>query len=681
MIDLGALRDKAAAWLRYLEKRRIIPERIYRRVKNFTLTGKINFIILSATMPMLLLLALLFIFLYIQLKSQLDQTLIQKMIATRNAYNYYERTTLVYAKMLAENPYIKKELLVEAINVGPILRVCNQVQSSVYLNRITVHDRRGYVVVRSHKTSSFGEDESKLLHVERALKKGENTALIIQDGDQLVLQNTVPVYLEGETVGAITAGYILNEQFARSLSNLTQSGILFTVNGKIVSASYPAFMKSGNSLDYPEQNRTWSETIKIRYGDGNTATSSRVDMRYLPIVTEQSGQEKISAGIVVAVNPPFSRLILGLLIWGSFLFSLGVVFFGILLALKIGHNIANYAKEISGAMTVYAQGDMQRRMHKSSADELGLVASGFNLLAEELQKKIREIQEANETLEVKVIERTKDLHTALSDITTLKEKQEGDYLLTDLLIKPLTGKPVEVDRVRAEFYIDQKKKYNFRGKRGDIGGDYCLLASLRFGQDAGEWLFFFNGDAMGKSTQGASGALICGVTLHSILARYSKKESIALEPQQFLTLVYRELNDIFMLFDASMLMSAAWGVIQARTGLMYYLNCEHPWSVLYRDGQAAFIEDELTMRKLGMPLQDRKISLKRMNLSAGDVLLLGSDGRDDLEIREQIDSDEKRFLEAVEYGNGNIGDIVTYLDKQGLRTDDLSLMKIEILAT
>jgi HAMP domain-containing protein len=674
-------KEFAARALQYLEKRKLIPETIYRRVKNYSLAGKINFIIVAATVPMLLLLALLFLFLYIQLKSQLDLTLVQKMIATRNAYNYYERTTLVYAKMLAENPYIKKELLVEAINVGPILRVCNQVQSSVYLNRITVHDRRGFVVVRSHKTSSFGEDESKQPQIERALQKGENTALLVLDGEHLVLQNTVPVYLEGETVGAITAGYILNDDFARSIANLTQTGILFVLNGKVISPSYPGFFKNGNALEYPEENRTWSETrsVKTTAPSGKKTTSLSLDTRYLPMVTERASPAITRAGIVIAVNPPFSRLFLYLLIWGSFTFSLGVVLFGILLALKIGHNIANYATEISGAMTVYAQGNLSQRMQRPSADELGRVAHGFNLLAEELQKKIGEIQEANETLELKVHERTKDLNLALADITSLKETQEGDYLLTDLLIRPLSGRSLNIEKVHAEFVIDQKKKYNFRGRHGDIGGDYCLLAPLRFEQHEGEWLFFFNGDAMGKSTQGASGALICGVTLHSILSRHAKKATIAIEPQQYLTLVYRELNDIFSLFDSSMLMSAACGLIHAGSGTMYYFNCEHPWTVLLREGKAMFIEDELTMRKLGMPMQAKKLSLRRLNLIQGDCLILGSDGRDDLEINAQIDSDEFRFLAAVERANGQLAEIVSILDSKGKRTDDLSLMQIQML--
>ena len=222
----------------------------------------------------------------------------------------------------------------------------------------------------------------------------------------------------------------------------------------------------------------------------------------------------------------------------------------------------------------------------------------------------------------------------------------------------------------------QKKTYSFRGKTGDIGGDFCLLTTLLFQGHLGEWLFFFDGDAMGKSSQGASGALICGVTLHSILGRTGKHQEIKMEPQQYLYRMYRELHSIFVLFDGSMLMSAAFGLVHSQTGIVYYMNCEHPWSILYRDGHADFIENELMIRKLGMPDDKRQISIRKLELKEGDTLILGSDGRDDLEIDGNMDADESRFLKIVEETHADIERMPDRLDGFGKRTDDLSLIGI-----
>ncbi|HMV36684.1 MAG TPA: PP2C family protein-serine/threonine phosphatase [Turneriella sp.] len=224
--------------------------------------------------------------------------------------------------------------------------------------------------------------------------------------------------------------------------------------------------------------------------------------------------------------------------------------------------------------------------------------------------------------------------------------------------------------------MQQKKTYSFRGKEGDIGGDFCLLTTLQFSGHKGDWLFFFNGDAMGKSSQGASGALICGVTLHSILGRNARGQEISAEPQHYLYRIYKELNQIFVLFDGSMLMSAAFGLVHSATGTVFYMNCEHPWSILYRNGQAKFIEGDLMLRKLGMIGFDDKPRIRRFELSPGDTLVVGSDGRDDLEIDGTVDSDETRFLRIVEQTGGDINRVPDQLDQLGRRTDDLSLVAI-----
>ncbi len=674
---MNRIKQVIVRFVSYWEKRKILPDRVYNRIKQNSLTGKINFIILVLAVPMLVLISGLFLFLYLQVSRQIDETLIQKMIAARNAYNYYERTTLIYGKMLADNPTIKKELIAETINAGPVLRVAQQLSKSVALDQVTVYDKKGIVIVKTHKPSEFGGDEHTKPYVENALKKGKNTANLMVESNELVLQNTVPVYIDREIVGAVQTGYVLNHKFASRLASLTQADIYFILNGRIFSNSF--FDKPPVDYDtiYTEENRTYTLTRKVPIGLKHDKPSfERLSFRYLPVVTPVGSPEITRTGIAVAVNPPFSKLLMFILFWGTFVFTLLVLFFGIVLAFKIGHNIADYAGTISNAMTRFGEGALDVRVAKQSADELGAVASSFNQLAQELQKRIGEIREANENLEQKVARRTEALNTALADVTKLQEMQEGDYLLMSLLIQPLILRNSKLDGLTAEFLMEQKKTFSFRGREGDIGGDICFLTKLRFADTEGEWLFFFNGDAMGKSSQGASGALICGVTLHSILGRTVHSQEIRSEPQTYLYRMYKELNYMFTLFDASMLMSAAFGLVQAKTGVTYYINCEHPWGVLYRHGRADFFEKEIMTRKLGMPEESKKFALKRFELNKGDTLIFGSDGRDDVEISGVIDSDEQRFLRIVADSRGDIRKIPAGIEKYGHRTDDLSLLSI-----
>jgi HAMP domain-containing protein len=662
--------------LRKIDESVGVPDWMRRRIEKYSVASKINFIILTAVLPMLFILSMIFLVLFFQISNQIESTLVQKMISAKNSYNFYERTTLVYARILAENMQIKKELLADTINVGPILRVCRQVQSGVSLGRITIYDRKGFVVVRSHNPGEFGEDESKSPPIARALEKGESTAALAMDRGQLVLQNTVPVYFEDDRVGAITAGYTLDHQFTRTIADLTQSGIFIILNGKIVASSFAPALKDIDT-DYPAENRGYSISRRVMHKDKKDVVhSDDMDFRYIPIVTSVASGEIQKAGVAVALKPSYPRYLLYILFWGAFLLILIVILLGILLSFKIGHRIAGSARAVSQAMAKFTEGDLDTRVDGVSTDELGKVAHGFNQMASELQRRIKYIRDTNENLETLIGERTQDLNEALLRVTGLEEIQQGDYLLMSLLLTPLSASEMKLGKISATFFMEQKKKFSFKGQSGEIGGDYTKFAALHFKSSKTPWLFFFNGDAMGKSSQGAAGALICGITLQSILARYADKKPISEAPEVWLRNIYRELDEIFSLFKGSMNMSAVFGLVNAARGDAYYVNAEHPRLILYRSKRADFIEDAQRTPKLGSTATAKKARVHYVHLKTGDVLLAGSDGKDDLEIDGAIESDDDRFPRVVQKADGNLEAMCAEIDRIGRRSDDLSLVRI-----
>ena len=65
----------------------------------------------------------------------------------------------------------------------------------------------------------------------------------------------------------------------------------------------------------------------------------------------------------------------------------------------------------------------------------------------------------------------------------------------------------------------------------------------------------------------------------------------------------------------------------------------------------------------------------------GDILLIGSDGRDDIRIIDEthianVNSDPKRILKVIELTSCNLSKIFELLSSYGELTDDLSLLKI-----
>ncbi len=316
---------------------------------------------------------------------------------------------------------------------------------------------------------------------------------------------------------------------------------------------------------------------------------------------------------------------------------------------------------------------------------LGYTFLAFNvslsiILANSFVRLNEEVEDLNKNLEIKVEQRTDALNESLNQLKILKEKQDGDYFLTSLLIQPLAKNENQIHNVLVQSYVDQKKKFQFRGKEGEIGGDICIVGSIQL--TSGNYTVFANGDAMGKSIQGAGGALVLGVVFQSILSRTKSSYTKNRPPELWLKDLYIELQSVFVSFDGSMLSSVVIGMISEKTGFMFYLNLEHPWNVLYRDGVASFLETELSMRKLGFPKNDESFQIKTFKFQKDDVLIVGSDGRDDIALGESeegriINEDENLILNLVQKTEADLPILVEEIKKQGEVTDDLSFLRIE----
>lgn len=301
------------------------------------------------------------------------------------------------------------------------------------------------------------------------------------------------------------------------------------------------------------------------------------------------------------------------------------------------------------------------------------------VLANKFLRVHAQVEELNASLERKVQERTEQLSKSLKDVQDLKFQQDGDYFLTSLLIKPLMVNQVKSESIAVEFFIKQKKSFEFKGKTVEIGGDICIANKISLmGRN---YCIFINGDAMGKSIQGAGGALVLGVVFRSIIAR-TQQEPMDIPPEIWLKNCFVELQNVFVSFDGSMLISVVMGLVEEETGMMYFLNAEHPFTVLLRDDLASFLENELNLHKIGMVGLDGKLRIQYFHLKEGDTIIIGSDGRDDLLLgtdsnnQRVINEDETRFLKHVERGKGDLKKINDSILGEGKLTDDFTLMKV-----
>ena len=267
------------------------------------------------------------------------------------------------------------------------------------------------------------------------------------------------------------------------------------------------------------------------------------------------------------------------------------------------------------------------------------------------------------------------------EVEQLKLQQDGDYFLTSSLIAPLSRNQVEPGNVAVECYQSQYKKFSFRRWSSDLGGDLTTTNNIQLKDK--DYTVFINSDSMGKSMQGAGGALILGSIFKAIVnrtqSRFSERNQ---HPEHWLFSCFREIHDAFISLEGSMFASAVVGLIDNESGLLYYVNLEHPWIALYRDAKASFIEDDMHLRKFGVVENVSQFSIKTFQMLPGDNLFSGTDGRDDLILGydehgvREINHNENLFLRNIELAHGELDLLVDSINHSGTITDDLSILKI-----
>ncbi len=216
----------------------------------------------------------------------------------------------------------------------------------------------------------------------------------------------------------------------------------------------------------------------------------------------------------------------------------------------------------------------------------------------------------------------------------------------------------------------------------EIGGDFSSGDRLELLN--GPCTIFLNGDAMGKSMQGAGGALVLGTVYKSIIQRTQKAASSrTMAPEIWLSETFEELQSVFESFDGSMLVSLVVGLIEEESGMFYWINAEHPRIVLYREGVATFLEAEPEIRKLGVSyFGEQQIEVRSRRLRANDVLISGTDGRDDLLLGHDarggvlMNENSRLFVDLVQAADGVPDRLFGLLREHGELTDDISMVRV-----
>ncbi|MDI7220404.1 SpoIIE family protein phosphatase [Leptospira santarosai] len=314
----------------------------------------------------------------------------------------------------------------------------------------------------------------------------------------------------------------------------------------------------------------------------------------------------------------------------------------------------------------------------------GLGVSGFLffltlILANKFVKMKEKLKSWNRVLETEIRNRTQELSSSLEEIRSLKEQQDGDYFLITLLFQPFLSKSLRTNLARIDVHRKQFKSFQFKNRSYEIGGDIVLNERVLI--SGIPYQVLINADAMGKSLQGASGALIFCSIVKSFLQTQDYEYR---NPENWLFLLHSNLQAVFESFDGSMLVSGILSLYRIETGDLFFINCEHPPIVLSRNGKTNYVFEKAVLRKIGFPDSDTKVKIEYCKLLPEDTILYGSDGREDLYIQDPLCSSRKLkssvpdlFFELVQHSIPEPKDLEFQINEKGTLSDDLSFLRIQ----
>lgn len=281
-----------------------------------------------------------------------------------------------------------------------------------------------------------------------------------------------------------------------------------------------------------------------------------------------------------------------------------------------------------------------------------------------------------------VDEKTKTLSDAYEELKQLKSRQDGDYYLTSNLIESLTEMRPESDSVVIDSLIKQYKTFEFMGHTKEIGGDMNAGYSIRLQGE--KYTLVVNADAMGKSLQGAGGVLVLGSALRSLIERTQINEDIRNQsPERWLKNAFLELHRLFSSFNGGMMASMICLLIHDASGYTVMINAEHPKGILLRRAQSSFISHHEGLRKLGNTAVKGRLWVDTFMMQHGDIVVLGSDGRDDLVVGHDdegqpvMNEDDRRILRIVRAADGDLPRIFLGIRASGEIVDDISLLRVQ----
>jgi serine phosphatase RsbU (regulator of sigma subunit) len=420
-------------------------------------------------------------------------------------------------------------------------------------------------------------------------------------------------------------------------------------------------------MDYIESEENINKIIGILQSNEDYIDEEPTDSNYGSFLNEYSiikDSLNLPVGVVIVAvdDKNISEFKKQFTIIGIIVFFITIIF-----SISVSLILANYFTKPLGllinAVETLGSGNLEALVDISSDDEFGRLAKSFNLMVSNLKiasevqyNLITEISQLNDSLEQKVINRTKTIHAQSLELE--KQIKIAQKIQSSLLPEAIP------------YISNAKVSFKYQPMMG-VGGDF-----IDFYYKNKDELILFICDVSGHGVPAAFLATMVKMTIQNCYERM-------LKPTEALKKIHSSLIGKM----SGHFISAIYCSIDLITGVLRYSNAGHlPIIQITKDGSAKYISSKGRVISEILPV---KVEEQVILLSEGDKIILYTDG-----ITEARNSDnemlgEDRLLAIVEENytqttnelcNIIYNSVLTFTgDNTGQFTDDITILAAEYL--
>lgn len=285
----------------------------------------------------------------------------------------YQSKVTNYTKLFSNDKEIKDTLFyyteLSGERIHP-LRAVSRLFNSFDISSIELCDSKGLVVASAEEPERFGNNRAKDILIYNAIQ-GRTTSGVELTERGFMIKASAPVYYnEGQLIGTITSGILLDENLLQKIKVLSDTEIVITNRrGEIVTSTY---------------NKSSFNLRGILFSD------NRNDFQLIKLPLKGVSGEIIGDMYILKKNY-LPQLVAKVYLTLFVIFLLITSVSSIVVSTIFKRLTMPIVRLKEGAERI-GKGDFSYRIEVNSGDELGELASGFNRMAENLER-LQEMEE------------------------------------------------------------------------------------------------------------------------------------------------------------------------------------------------------------------------------------------------------------------------------------------------